>query len=101
MSGTQLGQETPDSSTSSFGKYRLSVPEPEPCRRTHELTWYKLTKSVPKTEADWQAVRRCHDFDSAERTRDTLARLLDPLQKSSLLKIILLAGCNVDSYKPL
>ncbi|KAJ4309520.1 hypothetical protein N0V84_011455 [Fusarium piperis] len=101
MSGTRSGQETPGPSTGSFGTYQYSMPVPEPRQRqrTHEPTWNKLTENVPKTEADWQAARRRHDFDSAERIPDTLARLLDPLEKSNLHKIIFLAGCNVDSYR--
>ncbi|KAF4979448.1 hypothetical protein FDECE_18052 [Fusarium decemcellulare] len=99
MRGAQRGQEIPDPSIGSFGTFRLSVPEPEPRLRAHELAWINLTKRVPKTEADWQAVRRRHDFDSAERIPDTLTQLLDPLRKSNLHKIIFFAGCYVDSYQ--
>ncbi|KAL2689377.1 hypothetical protein Neosp_003430 [[Neocosmospora] mangrovei] len=99
MSGTQSGQDTPGPFDGLVGTLRFSAPEPKPRQRTHESTWDKLTQSVPKTEDDWQAVRRRHDFDSAERIPDTLARLLDPLEASNLHKIVFLAGCNVDLYQ--
>ncbi|KAF5025535.1 hypothetical protein F66182_2387 [Fusarium sp. NRRL 66182] len=98
MSGTPPGQERPVPFRDLVGTLRFPAPTPERRQRTHEGTWDKLTRSVPKTEADWQTVRRRHDFDSAERIPGTLARLLDPLEQSSLHKIIFMAGCSVDLH---
>ncbi|GKU05487.1 unnamed protein product [Fusarium langsethiae] len=99
MSGTPSGQGTPVPFNDLVGLLRFPAPEPNPRRRTHDTTWDKLTKNVPKTEADWQTVRRRHDFDSAERIPGTLVRLLDPLEESNLHKIIFLAGCSVDLHE--
>lgn len=100
MSGTPSGQEAPVPFNDLVGTLRFSASEPKPPRRrTYATTWDNLTKNVPKTQADWQTVRRRHDFDSAERIPDTLARLLDPLEKSNLYKIIFLAGCIVNLHE--
>ncbi|KAM0540479.1 hypothetical protein ACHAO7_011151, partial [Fusarium culmorum] len=99
MSGTRSGQGTPVPFSDLVDTLRFPAPEPRPRRRTHDRTWEKLAKNVPKTEADWQTVRRRHDFDSAERLPGTLVRLLDPLEESRLYNIIFLAGCSVDLYE--
>ncbi|KAF4455316.1 hypothetical protein F53441_2330 [Fusarium austroafricanum] len=102
MSRTPSSQETPIPASFSdlVSTLRFPAPapepepEPEPRQRTHDPTWDKLIRNVPKTEADWQTIRRRYDFNSAERIPDTLARLLDPLEEGNLHKIIFLAGCN-------
>ncbi|KAF5675905.1 hypothetical protein FDENT_9622 [Fusarium denticulatum] len=99
MSGTPSGQETPVPFSNLVGTLRFSRPELRPRRRTHDSTWDKLSRNVPKTEADWQTVRRRHDFDSAERIPGTLARLLDPLEESNLHKVVFLAGCSVGMHE--
>ncbi|RKL23436.1 hypothetical protein BFJ72_g14503 [Fusarium proliferatum] len=99
MSGTPPGQESPVPFSDLVTTLRFPAPAPKPRRRTHDPIWDKLARKVPKTEADWQTVRRRYDFDSPERIPGTLARLLDPLEESNLHKIVFLAGCSVDLHE--
>ncbi|RSL40955.1 hypothetical protein CEP54_015964 [Fusarium duplospermum] len=94
MSRTRPGQGS--SSAGSFRQFRLEAPEKPP--RNHEATWNGLAQSAPRTEADWEARRRQHGFDSPQRILGTLHRLLDPKAKSDLRTIVFLARCKVDSY---
>ncbi|KAF5249041.1 hypothetical protein FANTH_5634 [Fusarium anthophilum] len=99
MSGTPPGQDSPVPFSDLVTTLRFPAPAPKPRRRTHDPIWDKLARKVPKTEADWQTVRRRYDFDSPERIPGTLARLLDPLEESNLHKIVFLAGCSVDLHE--
>ncbi|KAJ4326550.1 hypothetical protein N0V84_003075 [Fusarium piperis] len=95
MSGTRPGQGNP--SAGSFSQFRLAVPEKPP--RNHQSTWNGLAQSAPRNEADWEARRRQHGFDSPEYILDTLTQLSDLKEKSNLGTIVFLARCKVDSYR--
>ncbi|KAM6529619.1 hypothetical protein FALCPG4_007749 [Fusarium falciforme] len=92
-----MSETQPDEGAASAGlftTFRAAAPEVPP---PHASIWRELAKNVPQTEEDWQAARRRHGFHSAEAIPGTLTQLLNR-KESDLRKIVLLAGCIVDSH---